>query len=205
MSLDEAEEWCASTKQFVGKTTLPSSDNLASKGLVVMLVGVAERWKQVVAYEFTKSSIPPESLKQLVLNVIQKTEEIGLRIHFVTSDSGAENQRMWKDMGLNIKNQNILSDLSLDHPFDKSRKIEIVPDPVHVFKNAINGWINNKFLVLPKWYVEQRGLSSNVVHRDHLKILVEFEDGNRLRMAHGLSRSDVAFDVPVSSVDKMKV
>lgn len=54
MGLDEAEEWCASTKQFVGKTTLPSSGNLVSKGLVVMLVGIAEKWKQVVAYEFTK-------------------------------------------------------------------------------------------------------------------------------------------------------
>lgn len=205
MSLDEAEEWCASSKQFVGKTTLPPTDGLASKGLVVMIVGVAERWKQVVAYEFTKASIPPENLKQLVLHVIQKAEDIGLRVHFVTSDSGSENQRMWKDMGLNIKNQNILNDLSLDHPSDNKRKLEIVPDPVHVFKNAINGWINNKFLVVPKWYMEQKGLTSNVVHRDHLKSIVEFEGGNQLKMAHGLSASDVNFDLPVSSVDKMKV
>lgn len=205
MSIDEAEEWCGSTNKFVGKTTLPSSDSLATKALVVMIVGIAERWKQVIAYEFTKASIPPEHFKQLVICVIQKAEGIGLRVHFITTDSGAENQRLWKDMGLNFKNDNILSDLSLVHPVDDTRKLEILPDPVHVFKNAIHGWINNTFVILPKWYVEQKGLVSDVVHRDHLKVLIDYEEGNQLRMAHRLSRNDVTFDLPVSSVDKMKV
>lgn len=58
MSLDEAEEFCQNSKRFVGTTTLPKSANLASKALVLMLVGISDRWKQVVGYEFTTSSVP---------------------------------------------------------------------------------------------------------------------------------------------------
>lgn len=205
MSLDEAIEYCASSKQLIGPTTLPPSELLATKALVVMLVGIAERWKQVVAYQLTKASIPAGHMKEFVLSIIEKAECIGLHIHFVTSDSGSENQRMWRDMGLDFSHENILKDLSLVHPIDENRTLEIVPDPVHVFKNCVNGWINNEFLVLPKWYVQQNSLSTDVVHRDHLKALVDFESGNQLRMAYGLSATDVAFHLPKSSVDKMKV
>ena len=95
--------------------------------------------------------------------------------------------------------------MSIPHPCDSARRLEIIPDPVHVFKNAVNGWINNTYLTVPDGYVQLKGLTSNVVHRDHLRKLVEYEKGNQLRMSHKLSAADVCFETKVSSVDKMKV
>jgi len=45
MSIDEAKELCPSTRKWFGYITLPPSENLANKGLVFMLGGIAERWK----------------------------------------------------------------------------------------------------------------------------------------------------------------
>lgn len=93
MSTDEAREFCQTTKQLVGDTTLPATENLASKALVFMLVGIGSRWKQVVGYEHTGSSIESPLLKEAVVALIKKAESIGLKVHFCTSDSGSENQR----------------------------------------------------------------------------------------------------------------
>lgn len=112
---------------------------------------------------------------------------------------------MWNDFGVNFGKENVQNDLSIPHPNDSTRKIHIIPDPVHVFKNMVNGWINNKYLTVPEWYVKKKGLISNIVHRDHLKVMVDYEGGNQLRMCHKLSFRDVCFDRPVPSVDKMKV
>ncbi|XP_055542987.1 uncharacterized protein LOC129728565 [Wyeomyia smithii] len=205
MSLDECQEYCQNTKQLVGTTTLPSSCHLATKGLVLMLVGISDRSKQVVGFEFTSSSFPRNCLKQLVIETIHNAETIGLRVHFLTSDSGAENQRMWSDLGVNFGKEAAKWDQSIPHLMDKNRELEIIPDPVHVFKNLAHGWINNKFMTLPDWYVAKNGLTSNEMLRDHLRTLVNFEKGNQLRMCHRLTEDDVNFENPISSVDKMKV
>lgn len=205
MSTEEAREFCQTTKQIVGNTTLPVSEQLASKAIVFMLVGIQSRWKQVVAYHHTGSSIGGKHLKDMIVALIRRAEGIGLKVYFCTSDSGSENQKFWKDLGVNFTKGNVFNDLSVPHPANDSRRMEIVPDPVHLFKNAVHGWINNVFLTVPQWYVEEKHLKSNIVHREHLRMLVNYEKNNQLHMSYSLSESDVCFENNVSSVDKMKV
>ncbi|XP_055543297.1 uncharacterized protein LOC129728857 [Wyeomyia smithii] len=205
MSTEEARVYCPSKDQVIGTTTLPPSDSLATKAIVFMLVGIGSPWKQIVGYDFTGNSIPGSALKERVMGIMVKAEEINLKVHFITSDSGAKNQRMWKDFGIDFSRGNIMNDLSLVHPLDSSRRLEIIPDAVHVFKNLVHGWLNNVYLTLPEWYVELKKLPSSIVHRAHLKELVSYEHGNQLKMAYTLKEVDVNFETKMSSVDKMKV
>lgn len=206
MSIDEAVEYCSNNKKYFGTTTLPASEELATHALVFMLVGIHVRWKQIVAYEFTGNSIPKNCLKSVLDQLICKAEGIGLKVHFVTSDCGASNKAMWQDYGVSTKRNTIHSDLSIDHPCDATRKLEFIPDPVHVFKNAVNGWISNAVITLPSWYVEEKGLTSNEVNRNHLTKLVRIEQNQNLKMAHKLVEADVDFEnTKTSKVDKMKV
>jgi len=65
-----------------------------------MLAGIASRWKQVVAYYFTGNSIDGSKFNPIVCKILKKAEEIGLRVHSVTSDMGAANMGMWKSFGV---------------------------------------------------------------------------------------------------------
>lgn len=206
MSIDEAMEYCTNNQKYFGATTLPPSDELATHALVFMLAGVHVRWKQIVAYEFTGNSIPKGCLKSVVDEIISKAEGIGLKIHFVTSDCGASNKAMWSDYGVSTKKNTIHNDLSIEHPVEADRRLEFIPDPVHVFKNAVNGWISNAVITLPNWYVKKNGLTTNKINRNHLTLLVAHEENQRTKMAHKLTAADVDFErSKTSNVDKMKV
>lgn len=206
MSCDEAIEFCPNNSKYFGTTTMPPSDELATHGLVFMLAGISVRWKQVVAYEFTGNSIPKGHLKAAVDLIISKMESIGLKVHFVTSDCGSSNKIMWQDFNVSTKKSTIMGNLSIVHPSDASRTLEFIPDAVHVFKNAVNGWISNEHLTLPDWYVAQKDLESNIVDREHLKCLVAQEEGHNLELAYKLTAADVDFEhSKTSNVDKMKV
>lgn len=204
VSLDQSRDLCSRTKRYIGTVTLPPSDTLATKGIVFMLVGIKSRWKQVVGFAYTGNSIPKGALKEMTFKLIENAENVGLRVQFVTSDYGSENLRMWKDAGVDFSRRNVLMNTSIPHPQDQNRRLEFVPDPVHIFKNVVNGWINNKYLTVPDWYVQKNNLVSNIVHRDHLKLIVECEAGNQLKMCHKLTANDVDFTRKVSSMDKMK-
>lgn len=208
MSIDEAKELCPNNKKWYGCPTLPPSEALATKGLVFMLGGVSHRWKQTVAFEFTGNSIPEGCLKPIVMDIIVKAEERGLRVHFVTSDCGSANKTMWKEFGVHAVKTTLRDNLSIEHPCDPDRRLEFIADPVHVFKNSVHGWISNKIIILPDWYVQKRRLTSNIVDRDHLRALVEDDEARdeSSKLVCRLSQADVDFqNKPLSNVDKMKV
>ncbi|XP_062565763.1 uncharacterized protein LOC134228019 isoform X1 [Armigeres subalbatus] len=208
MSIDEAKELCPNLNKWYGTVTLPDSEALATKGLVFMLGGIAQRWKQTVAFEFTGNSVPGSCLKSIVEKIIEKAEDHNLRVHFVTSDCGSANKAMWVEFGVNVRKDTLQNNLSIQHPVDPSRKLEFIADPVHIFKNSVHGFISNKNIFLPDWYVEKHGLSTNIVDREHIKALVDEESNQPMfyKLAGRLTAADVDFDRrPLSNVDKMKV
>lgn len=80
MSIDQSLSFCNNNKKMFGNTTVPGQNQKATHGLVVMLVGINSRWKQVVAYHFTGNCIPEDFQKSLVLDVIHRAEEMGLKV-----------------------------------------------------------------------------------------------------------------------------
>lgn len=114
MAIEEAIVYCRSNNKWLGHATFPSHKGIAGKALIILLAGVRRRWKCAVAAFLTSSTqaqdtlfpkdydIPedeyPEELsttggayKSIILQVLGKSERIGLRVSGVTSDMGAEN------------------------------------------------------------------------------------------------------------------
>lgn len=92
-----------------GNATIPGQNQKATHGLVVMLVGIHSRWKQVVAYHFTGNTIPEDFHKSLVVDVIQRAENLRLNVHFVTTDCVPNNIRMCNDFGVKHSKNEVLN------------------------------------------------------------------------------------------------
>lgn len=114
--------------------TLPNHSGLATHLMVFMIVGVRQRWKQIVAYHFTGSSVKSGYLKDIVFEIVGRSEALGLRVHAVITDCGSNNKTMWNDLNLRHTQRTVLSNEPIQHPCDMNRTFEIMPDSVHVFK-----------------------------------------------------------------------
>lgn len=205
MAIEEIIRYDPASQQEMGKITLGDSEEMAKNGLVFMVAGIWSRWKQVVGYHLTGDSIAKGLLKPQILDIVQKAENIGLRIHFVTSDCGACNKRMWADFGISTSKSSIMQIEPLQHPTDPERHLEFIPDPVHVYKSAVRGWINNRVILLGPTVENKPLLEANVANIDHLTELVNWENSQKMKPMHGLTLDDVNFTLNVSSVEKMKV
>ena len=80
-----------------------------------------------------------------------------------------------KNWVLKLVEKNLNLEQPLKNPVDSEASFEIIPDPVHVFKSLVQGWLKNEEIILPKWIVSKLGLCSNIVDVRHLRDLVEFE------------------------------
>jgi hypothetical protein len=188
MSLDPKFEFQIETGSFIGHVTLPDTSNdsnhssLASKALVFNLAGLSSKWKQVVAYHFTGSSVSGNVLKSLVLDIISVCSQIGL---FVVCDMGACNQAMWKSFGI-FCNKNSMNN-KIPHPSDSSKFLYFLPDVPHVLKNIRSHFVKGDEFVLDDEIVEQFNLISNVVTVDPVRDLFIFQDDEELLLSHKLN------------------
>lgn len=107
------------------------------------------------------------------------------------------NKKLWNEVGVRHSHATVLKNIPMQHPFDSTRSLEFLPDSVHVFKSMIHGWINNKTIELPDYFVQNNGLTCSIVDVKHLTDLVQFEIGCDLKMASGLNREDVDFAKPL--------
>lgn len=204
MSIEEARSYCIPSGKFYGNVTTEKHTALASHALVFMLVGIKSRWKQIVAFHFTGNSISEKVLKDILWNLIFKIEAIGCKVHFVTSDCAPSNKKFWNDIGLKFHKTDVLNSAPVTHPIDSTRTLEVMPDAVHVFKSAVQGWVNNEVLYLPPEVVAANGLCSAEVNINHLADLVHFEKHNLLKVASKLKTDDVNFQRK-NKYDAMKV
>lgn len=101
-------------------------------------------------------------LSELIIDIIKKVEEIGLRVHSVTSDMGAANQGMWKTLGINATKYSKICNF-IKHPSDESRKLWFFGDVPHALKNMKSGLLSNKCFIIPDSFVRKYMLGTNVV------------------------------------------
>lgn len=204
MSIEEARSFCIADSRFYGDITIPGQSGTATHALVFMLVGIRSRWKQIVGYHFTGNSIPETELKEIAFDIIRKVEIFGCKVHFITSDCSPNNKKLWNCIKLKFRKDNVLDSEAVEHPADPRRKLEVMPDVIHVFKSAIQGWLRNEVLWLPPDIVKDNGFCTNQVTIQHLADLVYFEKTNPLKTAHKLKPEDVEFN-RTSHFDVMKV
>lgn len=83
-------------------------------------------------------------IAQLLLKAITLLENIGLLVEGIVCDGATTNKRMWKELGVNGKQDNFNNYFL--HPTDPDRKVYALSDFVHLFKCVRNRLYNNKCL-----------------------------------------------------------
>ena len=180
MSITKSVDYDTSTSSYYGFVTLPEHYGQANHALVFMLGGISTRWKQTVAYYYTGSSVNGGVLKNIVLSIINCTEEIGLKINSVTSNMGAINQAMWKSFNISCTNikrfphckSGIISS-SIKHPCDPTRTIDFLADVPHLLKNIRTSLLCNKHFIITAKIQEKYKLQSPIIDSKHLNELVD--------------------------------
>lgn len=84
------------TGSYIGYVTLPNHDFAveADRVLVIMIAGIASRWKQVIDYFYADSHSDGTMYNLLIKNYIEKIHKINFYVLGVLSDMGGPNQGM---------------------------------------------------------------------------------------------------------------
>jgi len=203
MSITPQQCYNSATGSFIGKITFPNdkaNDKIATHALVFMLVGIGNRWKHVVGYHFTGNSFNPETLKQIIFQIINKTEEKGYHVNFITSDMGSGNTGLWRILGISTGRHSEIVNY-VTHPFDASRNLYIIGDLPHVFKNLKQALINNEVIIVPNNIVRKYNLPTNEIKLKHFNELISVQNNSELLLAPRLSIDDIC----INNFNKMKV
>lgn len=67
--------------------TLPDGCQ-ATHAVVFILGGIRTHWKQVAAYHLTGNSFSAKAMKQVIVDIINECEKIGISVHVVVTDMG---------------------------------------------------------------------------------------------------------------------
>jgi hypothetical protein len=108
----------------------------SSHSQVAMVRGICKNWKQPIYYEYDSPMT-----KSILLEIIHRLESIGLKVVCTTSDFGAENQALWKNMGVNEVTT------YFQNPFEHHRKIHVFADVPHMLKLIRNHLIDDGFQI----------------------------------------------------------
>lgn len=186
---------CMFACTFLGKNPY------ATHGLVCMICGIFTRWKQIVAYYYTPDGFTGAILKEIILKIIEKAENLGLLIHSITSDMGGVNQAMWKAFENISANKYSIIKNSVPHPLDNNRKLFFFADAPHLLKNLRTALVNNKIIILPQNFAEMYELSSCIVKCSHVEELVAEQENLTFKLAPKLDSQVVT----ITNFNKMRV
>ena len=172
------------TGSYIGYVTLPGHDSsvLATHVLVIMLAGIAQRWKQVIDFYYTSKSTDGRKYQSILLNVIKKAHEVGLWVVAITSDMGSSNQAMWNSFNINAHKYSTVMN-KCKHPMDDNKYLFFFHDASHAFKNLKEGILNSSTVTIPDDYVQSYSLPTNVVCAQHLRELLNTEQDLDLHLA----------------------
>lgn len=173
-----------STNTYIGRVTLPGHNNndIATNVLVFMLASIEHRWKQTMAYYYTAKNTNGSVYKNIILEIIQKAEKIGLRIQRIVSDMGSANQAMWREFNINISRHSVVKNKCV-HSYNETRHLYFFHDSSHALKNFKEGMLNHKYITIPKYYIEKYNLPTNTAHSAHFIELSDYQKNVSLHLA----------------------
>lgn len=74
------------------------SNNAANYAIVFMVCGLQNKWKQLLGYFFYRGSIKTDTLKSMVVTAVQRVQETGFNVKFVTCDQDGVNRAVFKSL-----------------------------------------------------------------------------------------------------------
>lgn len=179
------------TQKPIGKPTMALSskvdqNQLASHGLVFLIMGMEPRIKEIVAFEYTGSSTCGIAMKKYIFDLIIHVENVSnVYIDFLSIDISPVNCSFLKECGINMTKKNEV--FYIEHPNDSSRKLFIKPDDIHNLKNQISGIRKHKIKISKK-LVDEFSLSSSVANFNDIEKVYSAQKNAAYKFAKNLTR-----------------
>lgn len=192
MAITPAKIYDPALKVYLGNVNLAghSSEKVANHALVIMLGGITRRWKQTVAYYFTGSSVDGRVYKDILYEIISKTEKLGLSVVAIISDMGAANQAFWKLCGVTAGRHARIKNY-IQHPTDTNKKIYILADVPHLFKNIKNMLVTNRTIDITIDMQIRFNLPTRVVDIQHVEDVIKYQKPLQFKLAPKLTEEDL--------------
>jgi hypothetical protein len=150
---------------------------IANHALVFMVRGLRQKWKQPVAYYFSRGGTKAEMIAQFLKEVLDACQNAGLHVVATVCDMGANNVKALKLLGV-----------SEMEPFFKfhNKEIAAVFDPPHLLKCTRNLFrrydvemksepLGNQLPIIAKW--------------GHISNLYQFDKPHEIRLHYKLTDS----------------
>jgi len=109
-----------------------------------MFIPLADDYAQPIGVFASKGPTKGVVIAQLILKAITLLEASGAFIHGIVCDGSAPNRKFWTEMGISGKLNSVKN--WFEHPNDSKRKIFVLSDTPHLFKNVRNILYNNQEL-----------------------------------------------------------
>ena len=132
------------------RSTHAQSKYVANHAVVFMVRGLVGKWKQAVGYFLSSGPMQGEILQDIILDGIQRLQQIGLIVKVLICDQGSNNRKMVQQLGATV-----------NKPYfhHGEQLIYVMYDPPHLIKNVRNNLKKSGFLVHGKevsWsYIEK--------------------------------------------------
>ncbi|XP_060533864.1 uncharacterized protein LOC132706519 isoform X2 [Cylas formicarius] len=158
-----------------------NSAKIATTALVVMVRGLASNWTQPIAYFFYHSNTPPEEMKNILFESVERLTSIGFNVLGVVSDQGSNFRKLVNILKVTTKNNFFfVNDVRLVYLFD-------VP---HLLKSTRNKLFSYNFRT-----------PEGTVKKCYLDTLFEQDAKREYRLCPKLTNQHLSPD----SVHKLKV
>jgi len=190
MAITPSNLFDVSSNKNIGKVTLPHHEGTGTSVLVFMLGGISTRWKQTVAYFFTGKSVNGNIYHDIVVDIISKTESIGLNVVALISDMGPSNQSLWRKWNTTAGRHCKLSNF-LPHPLDDNSKLFVIPDVPHLFKNIKNMLVINKEIFISNKIQQIYNLPTNKICTNHIEDVIKYQEKLYFLLVPKLSEQDL--------------
>ena len=199
MAINEEYDYDKTTRKIVGNVTLGDNTLLGEKIYVVVVRGIKNRWKQVIAcHVICKESIDPDLIQGFILECTSSIEACGLYVLSLSSDLDGRNRSLWTSLNINATN---FGKRQTSFTFN-GHEIFTTPEPCHLLKNLKSALLKQK-IYLPKTYVDVEKLPTNTVDGSYVASLWTYEilNGQEKRLLHHIRKEDIE----PSNFDKMNV
>ncbi|KAH7973694.1 hypothetical protein HPB49_004016 [Dermacentor silvarum] len=190
MEIRKGVELDRSGDGFLGKTTLPETDQAANHVLVFMVGGLNKRWKQVIAYHFMGGFVNGEKSRDFVFHLFRLCADISLRVLCVTCDMGSSNRAMWRSLNLSSSRYSVTT-CAVPNPCDNAMSLFFMADPSHVLKNVRGHLVRKDPMQVSDEIVAKYNLPSRVVSIEYVKAVLKL-DAEQLKVAPNLSTLHVS-------------
>ena len=166
------------TEYTHGKFFGGENGTLAKTLLCLMIKSVAGKYRDVISM-YPVNNLTAAKQYAMWWSAVKNLTEIGFDTVVTMTDGNEVKAKCFKDYICNGTMQ-----LWVDNPFAPGKRIFLMFDPTHLFKNFYNNFLKKEDFSFPSFEDECKIFRASV---DHVKELYELEFGKPIKMAYKLS------------------